>query len=185
MREFHNLMDYFDWVAANRGKRHVLRGAFHRQLLALHQQRIPEGASVLEWGCGTGEVLSGLNPARGLGLDFSAGMITKAWELHPNEALVYRVADVEKEAVRESYDYIVMNYLIGYLPDVQAALANLTLSSHVRTRLVLTSLNHLWQWPLKWAQWLGLVTPQPPSNWLTTMVLFSEEGSDWVRRQIL
>ncbi|MBK9990376.1 MAG: glycosyltransferase [Verrucomicrobia bacterium] len=168
MREFPSLKAYFDWVAANRRKRHVLRTAFHRQLQALHRQRIPEGVSVLEWGCGSGEVLSGLKPSRGVGLDFSEGMIATARELHADDTLVYRVADVEKEPINEAYDYIVMNYLIGYLPDVQAALANLTPSSHTRTRLVLTSLNHLWQWPLKWAQWLGLVTPQPPSNWLTT-----------------
>jgi len=160
--------EYFDWVAAHRGKRHVLRQAFHRQLLEAHRHRIPGGAHVLEWGCGSGEVLSGLKPTRGLGLDFSAGMIAKARELHPGSALEYRVADVEKEVVDEPYDYIVMNYLIGYLPDVQAALANLAPSARPRTRLVLTSLNHLWQGPLIWAQWLGWVTPQPPSNWLTT-----------------
>jgi len=159
---------YFDWVAANRRQRHVLRHAFHRQLLELHRQRIPEGARVLEWGCGTGEVLSGLQPARGLGLDFSQGMIAKAQELNSGAALEYRVVDVEKTVVDEPFDYIVLNYLIGYLPDVQAALANLNPSARPRTRLVLTSLNHLWRWPLKWAQWLGLVTPQPTSNWLTT-----------------
>ena len=162
------LLTYFELAAAQNAKRHILRHAFHRQLLVLHRQRIPAGSKVLEWGCGLGEVLSGLKPTRGLGLDFSAGMVSKAREMHPGNTLDYRVADVEKETIHEAHDYIVMNYLIGYLPDVQAALANLAPSTHPRTRLVLTSLNHLWRWPLKWAQWFGLVTPQPPSNWLTT-----------------
>lgn len=162
------MRDYFDWVASTQGRRNILRAAFDKQLLALHRQRIPEQARVLEWGCGTGNVLAGLNPSRGLGLDFSEGMIAKARAMRPHSAVEYRVGDVEKEAVDEPFDYIVMNHLIGYLPDVQTALANLMPSARSRTRLVLTSLNHLWRWPLKWAQALGLVTPQPSSNWLTT-----------------
>jgi SAM-dependent methyltransferase len=163
-----SLVQYFNGLAANRGERHVLRRAFHRHLLELHRQRIPAGSSVLEWGCGRGEILVGLKPSRGLGVDFSSEMIDRARSNHGETGAEFRVEDVEAKAIDEAFDYIVASYLIGYLPDVQAGLANLMPSARPRTRLVLTSLNHLWRWPLKWAQCLGLVSKQPPSNWLTT-----------------
>ena len=54
---------------------------------------VPEGLSVLEVGCGTGDRLGALNPRRGVGLDFSPEMIRRAQERHPE--LEFR----EKDAV--------------------------------------------------------------------------------------
>jgi ubiquinone/menaquinone biosynthesis C-methylase UbiE len=166
---FTSLIDYFDWVSQNDSRVRIIQRAFHRQLLKLHKQRIPEGQRVLEWGCGRGELLNGLLPSEGMGLDISAGMIRNASQTFKSaKNLKFAVSDLHKHSMSEPFDYIVLNYLIGYLDDVQAALVNLQGAARPRTRLVLTSLNHVWLYPLKWAQALGLVTPQPPSNWLTT-----------------
>ena len=45
---------------------------------------IPEGARVLDLGCGTGSLLSALKPSRGVGVDFSPAMIAKARAAYPN-----------------------------------------------------------------------------------------------------
>ena len=39
---------------------------------------VPEGKSVLELGCGTGQLLASLQPSIGVGLDVSREMITQA-----------------------------------------------------------------------------------------------------------
>lgn len=166
--------DHFDWVADHAaGPRRVQRG-FHAQLLRFFRHHIPEGRRVLEWGCGTGDLLAGLRPARGLGLDFSPRMIARAREAHGAEAaLEFREADAEREGVEEPFDHIVLDYLSGYLGDIQAVLRRLLAAAGPRTRLHLTTINTLWLFPLRMAVGAGMVSPQPPSNWLSHDDLFN------------
>jgi len=169
-----NLREHFEWVAGHdQGPRRSQRG-FHAQLLRYFRNHIPEGARVLEWGCGAGDLLAGLAPARGLGLDFSARMVANARERHgANPALEFREADIESEPVAESFDHIVLDYLTGYLPDIQTALKSLHAAAHARTRLHVTTINTLWLFPLRLASGSGLVNPQPSSNWLSHDDLFN------------
>jgi len=169
MPQFSKLVEYFDWVAENDKKVRRIQGSFHTQLSEWHKRKIPVGSRVLEWGCGAGDLLNTLEPAYGLGLDLSAGMISKAALRHGQKRnVVFKQADLQIETIAEPFEYIVLSYLTGYLTDIELALRNLHPASHARTRLVVTSLNNFWLWPLLWAQWLGLVTPQPQSNWLST-----------------
>jgi hypothetical protein len=88
--------------------------------------------------------------------------------------------DVQTERFAEKFDHIVLDYLIGYLPDIQSALVNLQKASHERTRLHITTLNWLWRFPLKVAEAFGAVMPQPPSNWLSLQDLINLlELSGW------
>ena len=161
--------DYFDWISRHDARPRRIQRDFHGQVAAYHRMIIPEGSSVLEWGCGKGELLRSLAPSRGLGVDFSGEMIDQArLKAAQGERLEFRQADVELAPVTENFDYIVLNYLIGYLGDIQQALIHLRHAAHPRSRLVITSLNHLWLWPLRGAQKTGWVSPQPVSNWLTS-----------------
>jgi hypothetical protein len=128
---------------------------------------------VLEWGCGGGDLLHALRPARGLGLDFSPVMVRKAREQQTNPACEFRVADVLGSEIAEGFDHIVLDYLLGYVPDIQMALEKIKRSAHARTRLHITTLNTPWKFPLRWAQAFGAVMPQPPSNWLSHDDLFN------------
>ena len=57
---------------------------------------VPEGRSVLELGCATGDLLHALRPRRGVGVDFSGEMIKAAQERYPD--LEFRQADMEELA---------------------------------------------------------------------------------------
>jgi SAM-dependent methyltransferase len=162
------LRGHFDWVADHDRKPRRWQRGFHAQLLRHFSHHIPAGSRVLEWGCGAGDLLEGLKPARGMGLDFSPRMIERAAERHCGAStLEFRVADIETETVTESFDHIVLDYLTGYLPDIQSALKNLHGAAHARTRLHITTFNSLWLIPLRLGASLGIVSPQPPSNWLS------------------
>ena len=52
---------------------------------------VPPGLRVLEVGCGLGDLLAAVKPARGVGVDFSPAMIKLARERHPD--LEFQVAD--------------------------------------------------------------------------------------------
>ncbi len=164
-----SLQAHFDWVAEHDSRARRMQRGFHAQLLAHFQHQIPGGESVLELGCGAGGLLANLRPSRGLGCDFSTAMITKARERYGNQAgLEFRVLDAGAvEGWAEKFDHIVLDYLSGYLPDIQSTLETLRSAAHPRTRLHLTSLNTLWRGPLRLATTAGMVMPQPPSAWLS------------------
>jgi SAM-dependent methyltransferase len=62
-------------IAADREKFWQRAAFFHEEDLRYLRFLIPEGLRVLEIGCGTGNVLAGLKPSFGLGVDFSPAMI--------------------------------------------------------------------------------------------------------------
>src|SRR3977135_1690577 len=63
-----------DEAAAERQKWLSKASFFHSEDLDYLKFLIPQGARVLEFGCGTGHLLSGLLPKQGLGVDLSARM---------------------------------------------------------------------------------------------------------------
>lgn len=168
------LSEHFDWVAANDGRAREVQRDFHAQVLREYQRHIPDGSTVLECGCGAGTLLAGLNPARGLGIDFSPAMLDKARARHAgSENLEFRLHDIERSPIGDQFDNIVLDYLTGYLSDIQATFGNLLASAHPRTRLHITSLNTLWRMPLRTAEEFGAVVRQPQSNWLSHHDLFN------------
>ncbi|HEY9155635.1 MAG TPA: glycosyltransferase [Opitutaceae bacterium] len=163
------LEDHFNWVAENGGRTRRVQAQFHAQVRGFYVRQIPAGQKVLELGSGVGDLLVALSPAQGRGYDLSSKMVSRARAKHsPQQNIQFLIGDAEQLQVRESFDYIVLNFLIGYLTDVQAVFMRAADASHARTRVVITSLNHVWLWPLKWAQWLRLVNKQPESNWLSS-----------------
>ena len=159
---------HFDWVAEHGMRARAVQRDFHQQLLRHFRHHIPEDSSVLECGCGTGDLIAGLRPRRGVGIDISPVMLAKAKERYGSRAnLQFIEMDAQAERFSEQFDHIVLDYLPGYLSDIQTALQNLQMAAHSRTRLHITTLNWLWRFPLKLATAVGAVNPQPPSNWLS------------------
>ena len=174
------LAKHFDWVSEHDAGPRRIQAGFHQQITEQLQHLIPPGARVLEVGCGRGQLLRALKPWGGLGLDLSPRMIAQAQAAVPGDACRYRVADVQTCQFEETFDYIVLDYLVSYLPDVQAALENLRHAAHPRTRLCITSVNQVWTPVLRLGQWLGLVNKHPVNNWLSTKDLINLlELSGW------
>ena len=165
----HDAVSHFDWVAENDDSARKSQRSFHSQIAGLLRARIQPNRSILEWGCGKGNLLAALSAKRGMGLDISPKMIEAAKKRHKNrENIQFHVANVLNDSVDEAFDEIVLDYLIGYIDDIQACFERLLKCSHPRTRLHITSLNTPWRPLLSVGQWLGKVMKQPPSNWLST-----------------
>lgn len=142
---------------------------FHDEDLRYLKFLIPEGARVLELGCGTGNLLAALKPSFGVGIDFSEGMIAQARQAYPD--LTFMVGDIEDAAFVRSlpgpFDVIVVIDTLGALDDCQATLENLLPLCKRETRLVIGHFSHLWYPALKCAETLGLKMRQPPQNVLS------------------
>lgn len=148
---------------------------------------IPEGASVLALGCGNGDQLAALRPARGIGVDFSPAMIARARERHPE--LEFHVADVEAvdwaTLLAEPVDYIVLTDAIGSMEDCQRTLESLHDACGPQTRIVVAYYSYLWEPLLRFAEKLGWKSPSEEQNVLSTddiANLFDLAGFEMVRR---
>src|SRR6266516_7452567 len=104
-----------DASAPERGQWLARAAFFHQEDLRYLEFLIPEGARVLELGCGTGDLLAALKPSFGVGVDFSAGMIAQASKAHPD--LTFLVGDIEDAAFVRSlpgpFDVIVVLDTLG------------------------------------------------------------------------
>jgi ubiquinone/menaquinone biosynthesis C-methylase UbiE len=141
-------------------------GAYHRRLTRIYQFLIPPGQQVLELGCGRGDLLAALRPARGVGIDFSGEMIRRARVRHPH--LCFLEADAhDLSTLNERFDVIVLSDLVNDLWDVQRLLEGLARVVHAGTRLIINTYSRLWEAPLALVAALGLAKPNLYQNWLT------------------
>jgi ubiquinone/menaquinone biosynthesis C-methylase UbiE len=126
---------------------------------------VPPGLRVLEAGCGIGDLLAAVKPARGLGVDFSPAMVELARKRHAG--IEFQTAEIGKFSANEKFDYVLLSDLVNDLPDVQAVLERLRAMSTPGTRLVVNFFNTLWRPILHFAEVLGMKAPVPLQNWLS------------------
>ena len=93
------------------------------------QYQIRDGASVLELGCGTGDMWIGKNAIisrcnRFILSDFSEGMLNKAKEmLHNQTGIEYRQIDIQDIPFADhEFDVVIANMMLYHVPDLQKGL---------------------------------------------------------------
>lgn len=138
---------------------------YYEEVERIVRFHVPRGPSVLEIGCGTGDLLAALAPARGVGIDISPKVLEIARSKHPG--LTFLAGDAEDIPLSEPFDYVLLSDLIGYLDDVQRAFEQLNKVCHPQTRVILTYFNYLWEPVLRAGERLGIKRPQPDQNWLS------------------
>ncbi len=158
--------EFFDDYASRADRWRARHPGYHGAIASLAKYYIPRGVRVLEVGCGTGDLLASLEPAAGVGVDLSKEMVKRASERHP--ALTFHHVAAERlELPGQTFDYIILSDLIGYLYDIRGVFERLATLSSPRTRLVIHWYSRLWQPALHLLEWLGLKYPMPYLNWTT------------------
>ncbi len=143
---------------------------YHDDLARLHQLLVGKGLRVLEIGCGLGDLLAGVEPAHGVGVELDPALASAAQQRHPQLRIVCADAETITPASIgevEPFDVILLPNTLNTLQDVQGVLERLEAFCHPRTRLVVSFHNWLWQPLLKAGEAVGLRQPQPPESWLT------------------
>ena len=141
------------------------KSAYYYELIAgIYRECVPEGANVLEIGCGTGTILATLKPSRGVGIDISPGMISIATAKYPH--LTFLVADAEVFDPQETFDYVIVPDVVEHLSEVGAMFRSVRDCCHEGSRLIITCVNPLWAPVLHLAERLGMKMPEGEHRWL-------------------
>jgi SAM-dependent methyltransferase len=164
------IRNHADYFAARRDWWIRRSDYFHQSDLGYLRFLVPEGARVLDLGCGTGNVLAGLGAALGVGVDFAERVIEAARANHPQLSFV--CANAEDPTALAGldgapFDVILLSDTIGSLQDCQTTFEALHDLCHRDTRLIVSYYSYLWEPVLRLAEWLGLKMPQAAQNYLT------------------
>jgi len=161
-----NRIAHWDSIARKHDSWRGMGVWYHRRLQEVFRFHVSPNQNVLEVGCAEGDLLAALQPARGLGIDFSEEMICHARKLHPElEFICGDAHDLSK--IKETFDIIILSDLVNDLWDVQRVLEQIKPLCMPHTRLILNFYSRLWQFPLSLARALNLASPNLYQNWLT------------------
>jgi SAM-dependent methyltransferase len=141
-------------------------GRFYRKLLAVYYRNlIPAEASILEVGCGAGNLL-GLLPNRDIaGIDLSGNRIEAARKRMPRG--VFNVMAGENLHLDRPFDFVIISETLNFAADVQRVLEKVHTVSHRQTRLILNFHSSLWRPFLAIGTAVGIRATHPPCNWLS------------------
>lgn len=144
------------------------RGARSYRALLAHYYNllIPPDASVLEIGCGAGELLGQLRATDRTGIDLSPVQIEAARHRVPGAKFYVQAGECVDLGRR--FDVIVISDTLNLAADVQQLLEQLQGASHPGTRLLINIQNSLWRPLLSLAGALGLKASHPQNSWLAS-----------------
>jgi ubiquinone/menaquinone biosynthesis C-methylase UbiE len=157
---------HWDTIARKRDDWRGLGGWYHHRIEQIYRFLVSPGQRVLELGSGTGDLLAAVQPAHGVGVDFSEKIVTRARERHPE--LEFIQADVhDLSEIEGPFNIVILSDLVNELWDVQQVLEQIKPLCTPRTRLVFNVYSRMWELPLYITQLLNLATPTLAQNWLT------------------
>lgn len=159
------ILDYFERIAPKRDKWKKRNRFYQKTIERQFAFIIPEGSTVLELGCSTGDLLNAVKPAKGIGVDFSATAIDIAKQKYPQYE--FYQADAVDFTPNVEIDYIIVSDLITSLWDVQAFFHKVRSYVNPRTKIIISTYNYLWEPLLKLGEKLGMKAKQPLQNWLS------------------
>lgn len=158
-------LNYFENIAPKRVRNRKKHSYYWNDITRYCDYFINEKCTVLEIGCGTGELIGGLKAIDKTGIDFSPLMIETAKIKFPE--VDFKVMDAMELEIDSSFDVIIISNVVGFLPDVQKVFENLRKICHSRTKIIVSYYSKLWEPLLNLGENIGLKTKTPQQNWLT------------------
>lgn len=164
------IRSHYDGLAPSRDSWYRRNHYYHDYIERSLRSLIPQGSTVLELGCGTGNLLAALQPSRGLGVDLSPEIVRVARRNHPN--LTFEEGDAESfQIAGTTFDFVVASDLVGELEDIAAMLDRVREASREDTRLILTFHNPALEAALRAAQRAGWAMTPGRQNWVGRLAM--------------
>jgi len=144
---------------------------YHAERHRLICSMIAPGSSVLEIGCATGQLLARIGQGRRVGVDVSPRMVDVARARHPE--LELHVAAGDALPAIEPVDWVVLDNVVEYLPEIHSVLDAVRPLLHPFSKLVITSNSPLWSTVISLAHLLPGSTPDIERNFVSNLDLIN------------
>lgn len=133
---------------------------YYENLKKLYAQLIPKQSVVLEIGCGTGDLISGLDARQAIGIDISSEMIKIAKQKHPQ--IRFESVKIENFSDSAKFEYIFLADVIEHLEDVSETLEVIGKICDDKTKVIFSYANVLWEPVLVLLEKMSLKMPEGP-----------------------
>ena len=140
--------------------------SYRRLLGHYYNLLIPTSASVLEIGCGDGELLVQLKVARKAGVDFSSRQLARARQRVPEGIFHEQIAECLE--LIQIFDVIIISDTLNLVADAQQLLERLAKVATPQTRLIINYHSNLWRPIYRLAESLGLRSRPSSQSWFST-----------------
>jgi len=161
------LVDYFNSIAPEWDMWRSRNRFYHEYIKDLVGGAVVPDASVLDIGCGTGDVLNFVGPRTGVGLNVADRLTRLARQKYPN--LQFHTVDADAVSLSDGFrpEYVISVNLLDHTYDVFELLASVRECVTERTLIVITTSNPLWA-PLLWlASRIGRRSRESTRNFIT------------------
>ncbi len=158
-------LKYFEDRANNWVKYRKRRSYYWDSITRYCNYFIHEDSSVLEVGCGSGELLAAVKGKEKLGIDFCKPILDKAEEQFPD--IEFELMEAENITLDKKFDIIILSNLVGVIDDIELVFNQLKKVCHDQTRIIVTYYSRMWEPIIRLAEFLHLKKRTPEQNWLS------------------
>lgn len=179
-----NIKRHFEGLADERG-RWLARNAYcHGVLRNFFRSQVRPTDSVIDFGCGDGDILDGLTAGRKVGLDIAEAMIRKAKAAYPDIAFEQHDCEVPYHE-SQSFDVVILSNVVEFSTDIVALFEAANACLRIGGRICICTINPLLDPILGIAERLGLKMPDREHNYVPNRYLeaiLAQRGFDRIRR---
>jgi 2-polyprenyl-3-methyl-5-hydroxy-6-metoxy-1,4-benzoquinol methylase len=160
-----NLKGYFNRIGIIQKKRYI-NAYYWNEITQYIGYFAHEDSSVLEIGCGSGDLLAGIPASRKVGIDFSESFIDWARVKHHDSGISFIQMDANDIRLTDKFDLIILSNLIGFVDDIQHVFEQVRKCCHPNTKIIVQYYNSIWEPLIRFAETTGLKARTPLQNWL-------------------
>jgi len=159
------IRDHFEFVAQDYDKWKKKNHYYHGTLKEFYCRYVMRGDSVVEYGCGTGDIIASVDAGYRVGLDVAEGMVDIACRKYPH--IVFKQHDCETiYPERGRFDVAILADIIDHVTDILKLYASVNNSLKTGGRMCISTINPLWHPLFALAERLGLKMPEGEHNFV-------------------
>jgi ubiquinone/menaquinone biosynthesis C-methylase UbiE len=171
---------HFEEISSNYDNYKDKNWYYYSWLKKLIKSLIPMNSIVMEIGCGTGDIITGLKPRQGIGLDISEGMINIARGKHKEVIQVkFLNQPIQTFYSKIKFNYVLLCDVIEHLEERKRAFKRIHSLMGKNSYLVITMANPAWELLLMAGEKLKLKMPEGPHDRISSqevIMLLSESN---------
>ena len=159
------IKDHFELISENYDKWKSMNRYYHSTLKDFYRSHTKPTDDVVEYGCGTGDILSAVNGRRKVGLDIAEGMLRRAKEKYPNLEFYQHDAETAFQA-RAAFDVALLPDIIDHVTDILKLYGSVNRILKMGGRMCLSTINPLWDPIFLVAEKMGQKMPEGEHNFV-------------------